>query len=141
MGLSWLRRDKSEQKNSEDTIWIYPENEQDLEKIFQPGGRTKCIYKHSTTCGICLFAIREVNRVLDKLHEDVDFYYIDVKKDRPLSQKVAALTGVQHESPQILITHTGEVFWHTSHHAIKEKKLMEVFGELLNGNPAETTGF
>lgn len=140
MVFDWLNRGKSAKKNSEDNHWNYLENEQDLEQIFQPGGKVKCIYKHSTTCGICLFAIRQVNQVLEPLQEDVDFYYVDVKKDRPLSQKIAAKTGVQHESPQILIINDGEVFWHTSHHAIKEEKLVEVFGELLNGDPSETVG-
>lgn len=139
MAFKWLQKGKSADKKSGDNIWKYPENDQDLESIFQPGGKVQCVYKHSTTCGICLFAIKEVERILDPLQAEVDFHYIDVKKDRPLSQKVAAITGVQHESPQILIINDGEVFWHTSHGRIKEKKLLEVFEELLNNRPAETT--
>lgn len=138
MAFKWLRKDKSANNKSDKNIWKYPENVRDLESIFQPGGEVKCIYKHSTTCGICLFAIKEVERLLKPLQAEVDFHYIDVKKDRPLSQKVAAITGVQHESPQILIINDGEVFWHTSHGRIKEKKLLEVFDELLSNNPSET---
>lgn len=139
MSLKWLRRDRSADKVRNDTIWNPIENEQDLENIFQPGGRIKCIYKHSTTCGICLMAMRQVERVMGRLKEEVEFYYIDVKKDRPVSQKVAEITGVQHESPQILILNEGEVFWHASHHSIREDTLNDVFGELVPGSSPEPT--
>lgn len=139
MSLKWIRRDKSAGKEKNDTFWNYTESKEDLEKIFQPGGGLKCIYKHSTTCGICLMAIRQVERVMHQLKEDVEFYYIDVKKDRPVSQKVAEITGIQHESPQILILKEGEVFWHASHHAIREDKLKDVFRELVPGNSPEPT--
>src|SRR5690625_7245863 len=82
-------------------------------------------------------AIRQVERVMHQLKEDVEFYYIDVKKDRPVSQKVAEITGVQHESPQILILKEGEVFWHASHHAIREDKLKVLLGERFPGGSRE----
>src|SRR5690625_7152249 len=131
MSLKWMRRDKSAGKEKNDTFWNYTESKEDLESTFQPGGGLKCIYKHSTTCGICLMAIRQVERVMHQIKEDVEFYYIDVKKDRPVSQEVAEITGIQHESPQILILKEGEVFWHASHHAISEDKLKGVFRELV----------
>lgn len=118
--------------NSRDAIWNYPENEEDVNRIFlkEDGGKIRSVYKHSRTCGICMLALREVEKILEPLQNEVDFYFIDVRKDRPLSQKIASMTGVRHESPQFLIMKDGEVLWHASHHEIREKELLEAFRNL-----------
>ena len=40
---------------------------------------------------------------------------MDVRAERPLSQLIAARTGVRHESPQIIILRNGAVVWSASH--------------------------
>lgn len=44
--------------------------------------------------------------------------WIDVIAQRPWSQEIAALTAVEHESPQALLLSAGHPLWHASHTAI-----------------------
>jgi len=37
---------------------------------------------------------------------------------RPLSQQIAARSGVEHESPQVIIFRCGTPVWNASHHDI-----------------------
>jgi bacillithiol system protein YtxJ len=40
---------------------------------------------------------------------------VDVVKERPISNKLAELLTVRHESPQILVVKNGQCTYHTSH--------------------------
>lgn len=40
---------------------------------------------------------------------------INVAQDRDVSMRVAAETGVKHESPQVLVLHHGKSLWAASH--------------------------
>ena len=97
-------------------------NEASLDEAF--GAPIFLILKHSPICPISGGARIEVeNFVAD--HPDVPTGLIDVIEDRPLSQAVAARTGVQHESPQALLLKDGEVAWHESHWRITAPRLAE----------------
>ena len=48
-------------------------------------------------------------------HSHAQAYLVDVRAERPLSQLIAARTGVRHESPQIITLRSGAVVWSASH--------------------------
>ena len=47
-----------------------------------------------------------------------DFYYLDLIKYRPLSNKIAADFSVQHQSPQVLLIKNTECVYEESHSGI-----------------------
>lgn len=56
----------------------------------------------------------------------LDFYYLDLKAYRQISNEVAARFQVWHESPQIILIKNGTAVYNASHsavnaHALKEK--------------------
>lgn len=94
-------------------------------------GRT-IVYKHSATCTLCWWSIRQVRRFADA--EGVTVHQVDVRAQRPLSQAIEAHFGVRHESPQVLIIEDGRVTWHGSHRALNRERLSAA----LAGTDAET---
>lgn len=83
------------------------------------------IFKHSTQCSISLSAFGEFKDFL-ATNPSLECYYVDVIKDRPVSQHIAAVFDVQHESPQVLVVKNGSVIFSCSHRAISREKLTEV---------------
>jgi len=47
-----------------------------------------------------------------------DFALVDVSRQQPISQALAARTGVRHESPQVLLLTGGRAIWSASHDEI-----------------------
>lgn len=80
------------------------------------------LLKHSSACGISAGA-RETFREFAREFTNADFWKVLVIEDRPLSLKIAEETGVPHKSPQVILFYEGQPVWHTSHWAIRNKKL------------------
>lgn len=105
--------------------WVVPSTEEDLKPIFDKGSGTHLIYKHSNACMTCVFVKRSLDAVVPNFREHVTCHYIDVRHSRPLSNFVRELSGIKHESPQVILVHNGQVSWHASHGAIDEQILTD----------------
>ena len=73
--------------------------------------------KHSLTCPISLAAFGEYTKFTD-IHKDIPTAYLAVQESRSLSNYVAELTGIKHESPQAILFHRGKPVWDASHQEI-----------------------
>ena len=80
------------------------------------------LYKHSPLCGLCDIAIAEVNAFVEA-NPDVPVWIIDVISQRPLSQRLEAMLGVRHESPQVIMVRRGEPVWNGSHRRVTRTHL------------------
>lgn len=80
------------------------------------------LLKHSGICPVSLQARGEYHAFL-KLHPGLRTGWIDVIAARELSASLAQLTGIQHESPQVLRLSAGRVVWHGSHGSIRAEIL------------------
>ncbi len=101
----------------------------DLEQLDQIIADSKdkpvAVFKHSTTCGISARAKHVLEGNWDIEESELDFYYLDLLTYRPVSNKVAELTGVQHQSPQVVLIKDGKAVYNESHHSISVKELRE----------------
>jgi bacillithiol system protein YtxJ len=59
--------------------------------------------------------------------ETVDFYYLDLLNYRAISNKVAELFSVPHESPQVLLIKNAECIYEETHNGID---MNEILGQL-----------
>ena len=50
-------------------------------------------------------------------------YFVDVITHKPLSEYIAKVTGIHHESPQLLIIKKGKVQDYTSHMRISQERI------------------
>lgn len=80
------------------------------------------VFKHSPTCPISAAAFAQYERFA-RAHPELATGWIQVVAERPLSNAVAARTGVRHESPQAIWLVEGEARWSASHSAITEASL------------------
>jgi len=83
------------------------------------------IYKHSNSCGISAGVYREVSLVAG------DVNIIVVQTHRDISNAVASLTGVRHESPQAIVLREGKPVYHASHYDIEAEHIEAI----LNDHP------
>jgi bacillithiol system protein YtxJ len=82
------------------------------------GEETAILFKHSTRCPISAAARGEMERFLE-LHPDAPVYTVDVNADVDASRYLAEKTGIEHHSPQVIITRGGRPDWHASHFDIR----------------------
>ena len=66
------------------------------------------VFKHSNACSISARAYREMEK-LDEVN------ILEVQSARSISNEVADLTGVRHETPQVIILRDGKAVWNASH--------------------------
>src|SRR6266480_4257071 len=77
------------------------------------------VFKHSTSCPVSASAYRELEGVPGEVA------LIEVQGARAISTELGERTGVQHESPQVIILRNGKAVWHASHwkvtsHAVEQ---------------------
>jgi bacillithiol system protein YtxJ len=70
------------------------------------------ILKHSNTCPISGDAYDRISKLGRNVH------LVVVQESRPVSNEIEAATGVQHESPQVLVIKDGKVTWNASHRKV-----------------------
>jgi bacillithiol system protein YtxJ len=78
--------------------------------------RPVLLFKHSTTCPISAHAHREMSRLDAGAAQSVSL--VVVQTARPVSNEIAARTGVRHESPQAILLRRGKPVWTASHYDI-----------------------
>jgi bacillithiol system protein YtxJ len=85
----------------------------DLNKVFDRSSDGPVIlYNHDPYCPISARALGEMQKV------DNDIALVDVSRDKTLTREIAERTGIQHESPQVIILKDGHSAWNASHFAI-----------------------
>jgi bacillithiol system protein YtxJ len=82
------------------------------------GAETAILFKHSTRCPISAAARGEMERFME-LHPDAPVYTVDVNDATDASRYLAEKTGIEHHSPQVIITRDGRPEWHASHFDVR----------------------
>lgn len=94
------------------------------------------IFKHSTECGISGGAYRRIAKWLEEKGEDAPpLYLVKVIERRPVSQKIAGMLKVKHESPQLILLTGKKPVWDTSHHAIDADAIEKALASLKEDTP------
>src|SRR5690349_3744349 len=104
--------------------WIHLTDEEQLKQIVSKSQlRPQVIFKHSTRCSISAVALQRLQRVSQP--SDIDFYFLDLLAYRGLSNKVAEVFKVPHESPQVLLIRDGECVFEESHMGISMNDIVD----------------
>lgn len=85
--------------------------------------RPQLIFKHSTRCSVSGVAKNRLER--NKSPENIDFYFLDLIRNRDISNKIAEEYAVFHESPQVLLIKNGECIYDESHSGINMNDIEE----------------
>jgi bacillithiol system protein YtxJ len=105
--------------------WISLTTEEQLSQIKEKSITVpQVIFKHSTRCSISSMVLDRLER--SSTPESIDFYYLDLIANRNISNKIAEVFNVYHESPQILIIKNGECIYDESHMGIRMDEIVQV---------------
>ena len=77
------------------------------------------VFKHSDACSISARAYRE----MQKLEAPVNI--LVVQSAREISRELANLTGVRHETPQVIVLRDGKAVWNASHFDVQASAVTE----------------
>ena len=99
------------------------DEEQLKQLISKSGTKPQVIFKHSTRCSISAVAFQRLQKAQQP--GDIDFYYLDLLAHRPLSNQVAEVFNVHHESPQVLVIKNGKCIYDESHLGISMMDIVE----------------
>ncbi len=105
--------------------WIKLEDIKQLQDIKAANGYS-LIFKHSTRCSISMMAKKRVDMDLDDLPENVKPYFLDLIAHREISNQIAEIFSVYHESPQLLLIKDGECVLDQSHGDISIEETLEL---------------
>ncbi len=104
--------------------WISLTEPEQLQKIIDDSGqKPQIVYKHSSRCGISSMVLRRLER--ESPPDSLDYYFVDVIRNRNVSNKIAEQFNVYHESPQILVIKNGECIYDESHYAISMEDVLQ----------------
>ena len=84
------------------------------------------IFKHSTRCSVSLMAKRRFESDWSAIPEEIPLYFLDLIAHRDVSNKIAEIFHVHHESPQILVIENGECIFEASHSEIDAEEIASV---------------
>lgn len=86
------------------------------------------VFKHSTACPISGAAhSRVVEYDAQNAGNGPDIYLVKVIESRPVSNAIAEVLGVRHQSPQIILVKDRAAVWSASHHGVRGDRMHEAF--------------
>ena len=108
--------------------WIELKEESQLDKIVEESKTNPVvIFKHSIRCSISAAAHGRIERDWNKEKmKAIKFYYLDIINNRSISNKIAEVLNVPHESPQVFIIEDGKCKYTAAHMSISYKALKEL---------------
>ena len=77
------------------------------------------VFKHSNACSISARAYREMEKLGDQVN------ILEVQSAREVSRELASLTGVRHETPQVIVLRDGKAVWNASHFDVKADNVLK----------------
>ncbi len=111
------------------TNWNLLKSKEDVDAVLQRSHELPClIFKHSTRCGISVGAKTRFESAYKIPESNLAIYYLDLLSYREVSNYIAEVTGVWHQSPQVILIKDGKAVYDESHHSIDAVKLESLIG-------------
>lgn len=102
--------------------WISINSEQQLQDLVS-SGEAVAVFKHSTRCSISSMV---KNRLERDWTSDKSVYYLDLIAHRNISNLIGQISGVEHESPQMIVFKGGKAIYDASHTSISAQEVMSL---------------
>lgn len=115
----------SGKSNTKKLDWTKIETIEELERAIDTSHDHPAVfYKHSTRCSISSMAL---NRLESEWEEGVHatLYFIDLIKNRAVSNALAEKVNVYHQSPQVIVIKESKSIYDASHSAISANEIIE----------------
>jgi len=104
--------------------WIPLEEIEQLDQLVEESQtQYVLVFKHSTRCGVSRFSLQAFESEFKIDSSKVSLYFLDLLKNRGLSNEIASRFDVVHQSPQVLLIRNSEVVFTESHGQINAQEL------------------
>lgn len=87
--------------------------------------KTIAIYKHSTRCSVSVMVKKALEQSWRLGDDELPVYYLDLLSYRPISNRIAELFSIQHQSPQLILIKDAKAIYHASHSEIDFDAMVE----------------
>jgi bacillithiol system protein YtxJ len=108
--------------------WLPLTSEEQLAEIVEQSKKSDSVvalFKHSTRCSISDMAKQRLERKWDIPESQLPIYYLDLLAHRNVSNAIADIFKVKHESPQLLLVKNGKCVYNSSHNDITADSVKE----------------
>ncbi len=99
--------------------------EEELRHFLNENEKPILFFKHSTRCSISSMALSRLEGDWEQKESSCELVFIDLIAFRSVSNLLSETTGIQHQSPQVIIWKNGKVLHYASHSEIKYKTIKE----------------
>jgi bacillithiol system protein YtxJ len=114
---------KSEEGEVSKINWIDLNNESQLDDIQKISkNKSIIIFKHSTRCSISRFVLKQFENEFN-LQDKMDCYFLDLLKNREISNEISKRFKIIHQSPQLIVIKDGLAIYNASHEDIDAAEL------------------
>ncbi|TRZ45175.1 bacillithiol system redox-active protein YtxJ [Robertkochia solimangrovi] len=121
------KKDKESSGNQGVPEWIPLEDIGQLQSLKEISENTPVIiFKHSTRCGISAMVKNRFERDFDFPVGELQCYFLDIIRNRDISNTIASEFGIPHESPQLLLIKKSSAIYDASHGGISVKAIHKV---------------
>lgn len=124
--MGWFNFNKGEkpQHRNSQVNWIDLTDISQLNQIVEESKSIPTmLYKHSTRCSVSIMAKNHLDRNWELGDDTMKCYYLDLLKHRDISNKIAEMFNVIHQSPQVLIIKNSVCIFNASHDAINVRTI------------------
>lgn len=114
-------------KQSDIFPWKTIESDEALMSLIEVTNEKPVLFfKHSTRCSISTMAKHRFEQEWDNNNSSVELCFIDLLRFRSVSNLLTELSGVQHQSPQVIVLFAGEVLYEGSHSGIQTREIRKM---------------
>ncbi|MDR0802623.1 bacillithiol system redox-active protein YtxJ [Fluviicola sp.] len=104
--------------------WVNLTSSEQLQELLNSSGEKPVVlFKHSTRCSISSMALNRFETNMDP--EKATCVYLDLLSYRSLSDEIAQVAHVEHQSPQAILINHREVIYSATHTAIDAFEIMK----------------
>ena len=106
--------------------WKILDSEEQLTALVEASStQSFAIFKHSTRCSLSNMSKNRIERNWDKLPVAFPIFYLDLLTYRPISDSIARIFDLEHQSPQLLLVENGKCVFHSNHSDINIPELVQ----------------
>jgi bacillithiol system protein YtxJ len=108
---------------NDNQIWNELTSIDQLQVIYEHSkSKAIVVFKHSTRCIVSKMSLKEFESTFEK-NDALELYFLDLLNHRDISNELASVFNVRHESPQMLVIKNGVCIYNASHHQIEASDL------------------
>lgn len=88
--------------------------------------KPQLVFKHSTRCSISSWVLKDFEKSWNWDTMPAEAHFLDLIAFRSVSNHIAEVADVEHQSPQVLVFHQGKCIYNASHQSIDALKISQI---------------